>query len=210
LLLAAAAPLLVAFTRQGGIASFGDDSASYLVLARWMDGTAAPLVSPWVPMARAFRAALSAGARHSRCGAGPGARPPRCWPCSRSPPSPRCTRFVLEVTGRRDAAIAVAAVFMFTPTAWLRREGILSEPLYLAVSMEALRLHARRSGGNARIADFPRDRRGLGFARHLTRTVALALLAAYGMHASALAACPRRARLDRVRSAIAMARHGSR
>jgi 4-amino-4-deoxy-L-arabinose transferase-like glycosyltransferase len=181
LLLAAAAPLLVAFTRQGGIASFGDDSVSYLVLARWMDGTAAPLVSPWVPwhahFAPLFPLALAtAGASQDL------ARAHLVVAVFAIVAIASVYRFALEVTGRRDAAIAVATVFMLTPTAWLSAKGILSEPLYLAVSMEALRLHARRSAGNARIVDFLAIGVALGLA-YLTRSVALALLAAYGMHA---------------------------
>src|SRR5258706_9229270 len=153
LLLAAAAPLLVAFTRQDGSASFGDDSASYLVLARWRDGSAAPLVSPWVPwhahFAPLFPLALAAAGAAQDL-----ARAHLIVAAFAIVAIASVYRFVLEVTGRRDAAIAVTAVFMLTPSAWLSVKGILSEPLYLAVSMEALRLHARRGGGNARIVDF--------------------------------------------------------
>jgi 4-amino-4-deoxy-L-arabinose transferase-like glycosyltransferase len=154
---------------------------SYLVLARWMDGTAAPLVSPWVPwhahFAPLFPLALAtAGAAQDL------ARAHLVVAVFAIVAIASVYRFVLEVTGRRDAAIAVAAVFMLTPTAWLSVKGILSEPLYLAVSMEALRLHARRSGGEARIVDFLVIGVALGLA-YLTRVAAFALLAAYSVHA---------------------------
>src|SRR5689334_18937499 len=47
-LIAIAAPLMFAFTIQARLATFGDDSVSYIVLARYFEGAAAdPLLSPW-------------------------------------------------------------------------------------------------------------------------------------------------------------------
>jgi hypothetical protein len=181
LLLAVAAPLVVAFTRQDGIASFGDYSVSYLVLARWMDGTAGPAVTPWVPFhshfAPLFPLSLAlTGAAHDL------ARAHLVVAVFAIVAIASIYRFALQATGRRDAALAVAAVFVATPSAWLSVKGILSEPLYLAVSMEALRLQARREAGPARAADYFMIGAALGLA-YLTRTAAVALLAAYGAHA---------------------------
>jgi len=181
LLLVVAGPLLLAFVGRDGIASFGDDSASYLVLARWMEGSAAPFVSPWVAwhahFAPLFPLALAAAGAAQDL-----ARAHLVVAAFAIVAIASVYRFVFEVTGRRDAAIAVAAVFMLTPTAWLSVKGILSEPLYLVVSMEALRVQARRSRGAPRTVDFLLVGAALGLA-YLTRTAAIALLAAYGMHA---------------------------
>jgi len=42
------------------------------------------------------------------------------------------------------AGLLVVALFLLTPTAWTSITGILSEPLYLFVSLAALHFHATR------------------------------------------------------------------
>ncbi|HUQ27384.1 MAG TPA: hypothetical protein VM051_02265 [Usitatibacter sp.] len=181
LLLAAAAPLMVAFTWQHGIASMSDDSVSYLVLARWMDGTAGTLVTPWLPWHRHF-APLFPLALAATGGAQDLARANLVVALFAVAAIAAVYRFVFAVTLRRDAAFAVTLLFMLTPTAWLSAKGILSEAMYLFVSMEALRLHAVRiRGRGAATRDVLWIGIMLGIA-YLTRTAAVALLAAYFAH----------------------------
>ena len=48
LLALAAAPLFIAFTWQPTIATVGDDSVSYLAIARWFAGSAGAHLEPWL------------------------------------------------------------------------------------------------------------------------------------------------------------------
>jgi hypothetical protein len=158
-----------------------DDSVSYLLLARWMDGTAAELVAPWLPWHRHFAplfplALAAAGAAHDL------ARANLVVALFAVAAIAAVYRFVFAATGRRDAAFTVTLLFMLTPTAWLSAKGVLSEPMYLFISMEALRLHAvRMQRGPANTRDVLWIGAMLGLA-YLTRTAAVALLAAYFAH----------------------------
>lgn len=184
-LLACLTPLYVAFTWQAGLASLGDDSASYLAVAQALAGVN-PAVLPWVgyhthfpPL---FPLALAA------CGAATDLRIAHAVVALCALVSVALVyRFAWGETGRRDAALAVAVAFVACPTAWISAKGILSEPMFLAVSMAALVFHQKflESGrGSAH------DWLGLGLllaATLLTRIVglalALALLASLAMRA---------------------------
>jgi hypothetical protein len=181
LILAATAPLMVAFTRGHGLASMSDDSVSYLMVARWIAGDAREFIAPWLPWHTHFgplfpMALAAAGASHDL------ARAHVVVAIFAIAAVASIYRFVLAATGRRDAAAGVAALFMLTPTAWLSAKGILSEPLYLVVSMEALRFHALRMQDRAaRVRDALALGGLLGLA-YLTRSAAVALLLAYAVH----------------------------
>jgi hypothetical protein len=90
-----------------------DDSLSYLVLARWFDGSVDTKLAPWLPYHTHF---------------------PPLFPM-----------LLAAVGGAHDflrAHVAVAA-FLALPTAWLSAKGILSETLYMALTLGALLAHDR-------------------------------------------------------------------
>jgi len=91
-----------------------------------------------------------------------------------------CRRVVAQEVDGLGGALAgvfVALLFLLTPSAWVSIRGILSEPLYLALSLAALIYHDTRleAGGGkrellvfgllvaaaylARVAGIPADRR---------------------------------------------------
>jgi len=135
-LLALIAPLLVAFAWQEGLASLGDDSASYLVLAQAIAGNN-PAILPWVgyhthfPPLFPLLLALTGGSGDFRIAHAVVA-------LLAAAAAALIYRFVLKATGRRDAALAVVVVFMLCPTAWISAKGILSEPMYLCASLACL------------------------------------------------------------------------
>lgn len=172
------APALLRFAGTGGIASIGDDSVSYLVLARFFAGTAGPLLAPWVPyhtnfpplfpmVLAATGSATDLVAAHRMVAA-----------------FAIASVLVLQRYGalrlRSEAAgILLVAGFLLTPSAWVSIKGILSEPMYLFVSLVGLHVHAR--------LEVRRDVRpsawlafgGLLAAAILTRAAGLALVAAF-------------------------------
>jgi hypothetical protein len=180
-LLALAAPATIAFSWQGVIASLGDDSVSYLTLARYFSPFSSdPLVAPWAkyhshfpplfPLMLAFTGgAQSFLAAHLMVGA---------WALAALCLVYRYAALRLESA---FAGFALAAIFLLTPSAWISIRSILSEPMYLALSLAALLYHDRRLDENA-------GRRAwivfalLLAAAYLTRVAGLALLAAYVVH----------------------------
>lgn len=180
----AVAPLFVHFAAQRGIASIGDDSVAYLVLARFFAGEAGPHIAPWVAYSTSFPplfplalAAVGGGtnllAAHLLVAA---------FSVAAVVAFQRYARLRL---GSEAAALLVTLVFLLAPSAWVSAKGILSEPMYLLVSLVALHVHAR----------FLEPRREvpaaawLGFgvllaAALLTRAAGIALVAAFVAHAS--------------------------
>ena len=179
-LLACATPLLLAFAWQEGLASVGDDSASYLVLAQAITG-GNPAVLPWAgyhthfPPLFPLALALTGGASdfhhaHALVAVLAAAGVLLAY------------AFAWHLTGRRDAALALAAAFLACPTTWVSAKGILSEPMFLCASLAAI-LHFQR-----RIEPGAATTRGwlvLGVllaATVLTRVVGAALVLALLLH----------------------------
>jgi hypothetical protein len=80
--------------------------------------------------------------------------------------------------GTRRGALTVTALFILAPVAWVHVLGILSEPLFLVLSLAALLWHERRIGaGRARDADWLVFGLLVALAC-LTRLVGVALIAA--------------------------------
>ena len=139
LLALAALPLFVAFAWQPDLASVGDDSASYLVVAHWMAGGPPEIVrwagyhSHFPPL---FAAALAL--------AGPGNLYTAHLVVALFAAFALAPLYLFtwRESGRRDAAFLLAAVFLLTPVAWVSAKGILSEPLFLLTSLCALAWHA--------------------------------------------------------------------
>ncbi|HZZ93569.1 MAG TPA: hypothetical protein VFE23_13480 [Usitatibacter sp.] len=181
-LLALAAPLLVAFAWQPGLATFNDDSFSYLTLARWIEGSRT-FVEPWAwqhahfpplfPLVLvATRGSQSLAAAHVTVALLAALALAALY------------RYALLETRSRAAACLLAAAFLLTPTAWLSILGVLSEPLFLAITLMALACHARHLAQS----DAP-PRRWIVFglwlaAAQQTRSAAVTLIAAYAVHAA--------------------------
>ena len=179
-LLACVAPLLVAFAWQAGLASLGDDSASYLVLAQALAGSN-PAVAPWVgyhthfPPLFPLLLVLTGGAWDTRLAHAAVA-------LLAAAAMLLAYRFALRETGRRDAAFVLVAAFALCPTAWISAKGILSEPMYLCASLACLiYFQARLEEGRGT----PRHWLAFGLllaATVLTRVVGATLVAALVLH----------------------------
>ncbi len=181
------AALCVAFVRQPTLASFADDSVSYLVMAQvfspWQ-GASAPVAEafaregfypPLFPLLLAAVGAAHDVASSYMVGA--------LLLAACLPP--------VFLLGRRwlgsDAAAAAAtAVVALLPAMWIQAKGILSEPLF-CILLLALLWIVERGPRWAVIALM------VGLA--LTRTVGLAVLAGYGVWALAQWRLPRSERL---------------
>jgi hypothetical protein len=183
LLMLVAAPLMLHFVWHPFLSSMGDDSVSYLTLARWIAGTASPSVLEWVPYQTTYpplfplALALSGAstdflAAHLVVGA---------FAILALPLLYRYAGFQL---GDARAGLAVVVFFLLTPTAWASILSILSESLFLLITLAALHLHATRIAGQRAAT---RDELLFGFLlglAFLTRSAAAALIAAYAAHAS--------------------------
>jgi len=179
-LLACATPLLLAFAWQGGLASVSDDSASYLVLAQAIAGNN-PAVLPWVgyhthfPPLFPLALALTGGAADFR-------NAHALVALLLALGVALVYRFAWKETWRRDAAAGLALAFLACPTTWVSAKGILSEPLFLCVSLGAILYYQARleaAGGSTR------DWLVLGLllaATVLTRVVGVTLIVAFLLH----------------------------
>jgi uncharacterized membrane protein YfbV (UPF0208 family) len=174
------AVICIRFVWQPTLASFADDSVSYLVMAQ--------VLSPWhaasAPIAEAFaREAFYpplfplllavAGAAHDMALAHVVAVAPLvlCLPLL----------YLLAVRwlGSRWAAAAVAATAMLLPSVWINAKGILSEPLFLMLLIATLIVVDRHGSGRERAWLLAL----LMSALVLTRTVGVVVVMAYGLWA---------------------------
>lgn len=175
------------FAWQPGLASFADDSASYLVMAQVLSlwGVPSTAISeafvreafypPLFPLLLGmFGAGHDIALAHLMSALLIAAMLPLAY--------------LLGVHWLRDrwAALAAVAVIALLPSLWIQAKAVLSEPLFSVFLLTAL------------IAD-SRDRRGLvaialaGVA--LTRSAGLVIVAAYGLHALLLTPGSRRDRV---------------
>lgn len=180
-LLAVAAPLTFAFCWQEVIATLGDDSVSYLTLARHLSPFSAdPFTEPWAkyhghfPPLFPLLLVITAGAQsylaaHLAVAA--------CAVVALA----FVYRFAALRFASAPAGALAALLFLLTPSAWINVSGILSEPLYLALSLVALVFHersVRTDAGKGRLFVF-----GLLLAAvYLTRVAGIALILAYVAH----------------------------
>ena len=181
-LMALAAPLMFAFAWQDGIATIADDSVSYLLLARHFAPGTPAFVERWVAWRSNFpplfpmALALTGGARnllvaHLVVAAFAIAALYPIW------------RFAARELGSEAGGAAVAALFLLAPNAWISMKGILSEPMFLLVSLSTLLHFSRRLAG-------PGASRGqwLVFGAllaccYLTRAAGVALVLGFAIHA---------------------------
>jgi hypothetical protein len=183
LLLGAVAALMLHFVWHPGLASIGDDSVSYVLLARHLAGTAGPELNEWLAYHTNFPPlfplvlAATGGAgnflvAHLAVGAFAIAALVALY------------AFASRELESARAGLLVAALFVLTPTAWISILGVLSESLFLFISIAALHFNAARiAAGRPRARDAVVLGILLGLAL-LTRAAAVALVAAYAVHAS--------------------------
>ncbi|MFZ3323172.1 MAG: hypothetical protein WA190_12430 [Usitatibacter sp.] len=174
--LAIVAPLAVAFCWHDVIASVGDDSVSYIAMARHLSPFSSDtLAEPWLryyshfPPLFPLLLALTGGAwnffaAHMLVAACAVLAATMVYAYG-------VTRF-----GTPGAGLLLAIVFVLLPTAWISVTGILSEPLYLALSLAALAWHDKREPGGLVVLSL------LFAAAYMTRVAGVALLAAYAAH----------------------------
>jgi hypothetical protein len=177
----AAAPLFAAFAWQSTIAGIGDDSVSYLVVARWFDGSIDATLAPWLAWHTHFppffpMVLAAVGGAHDLLAAH----------LAVAAFAVVSVYLVARYAARRLESdwggFWVAVAFLALPTAWLSAKGILSETLFLALTLGALLVHDRW------IARGPaRDGGYVAFAVLLalacsTRAAGVTLAAAYVVH----------------------------
>lgn len=181
LLLALAAPAMIHFAGSDVIASLGDDSVSYLMLARYILDPQDVVNSAWAGYQSHFPPlfplilAMTGGA----------------WNLATAHMVVAAFailsvvlvyRYAALLLGGNAAGLLVAVLFLLTPTAWISISGILSESLFLFVTLCALHYHETRL---ARSNGRPRQWLVFGIllgAAFLVRTAGVTLLLAYGVH----------------------------
>lgn len=199
LLALAFAAVLAAFVRQPGLATFADDSASYLVMAQaFSPQAAAPAVAEAFPREAAYPPLFPlllalGGAAHDLARAHVLAALPLAGAL--------LLAFLLGLRWleSRGAALAAMACVALLPGMWVNAKGILSEPLFclllLAVYLLLDRAPAVRGRGVAL---------GVGLAALvLTRAAALPMVAAHAAWALSRRGTPVRERLRGALPALA-------
>jgi len=180
LLLLAAFPAYIAFDWHHGLAGLGDDSVSYLIQAQVYSGTASAAVREWAGTATHFPPLFplllaASGAGHDMLRAHLVVA--GCAALSLG----AVFAFAARTAGDRRAALALVALFVLTPTAWISTLGVLSDPPYLLASFAFLAWHRddERAPSTRRLALM-----GVLLASVvLTRSAGVALVAAFAVHA---------------------------
>ncbi len=187
LLALVAGPALVAFAWQHGVATIGDDSVSYLALAQHIAPGTPAIVERWVGLRANFpplfplALALAGGAHDLLVAHGVVA----------AFAIAALVAMYAYATLRLRSPLAgalLAALFLATPNAWVSMKGILSEPMFLAVSLAALLYHARRLEAREGSALEWLAFGVLLACAYLTRAAAVALVLGYAAHATLRAA----------------------
>jgi 4-amino-4-deoxy-L-arabinose transferase-like glycosyltransferase len=187
LLLALVAPAMIHFAASDVIASLGDDSVSYLMLARHILNPEDVISRAWVGHQSHFPPlfpvvlAITGGA----------------WNLATAHAVVAVFailsvvllyRYAGLLLGGNAAGLLAAVLFLLTPTAWISISGILSESLFLFLTLCALYYHETRlADSNARTRQWLVFGILLGAAL-LVRTVGVALVLAYGVHVLVAAA----------------------
>jgi hypothetical protein len=185
----AAGAAAIAFTWQPGLATFHDDSASYLVMAQ--------AFSPWHAAAPSVMAQM------------PHEKYPPLFPILLALSGAAFDwRWAHAVVALSFAAVGIVAALLYVtlPGVWLNLMGILSEFPYMALTFGALAWMARRPPGTTLAR---RDAIVLGLllgAVMLTRTIGFTLAAAVAIaEAAAYVRTRDRARLREVGLALGIA-----
>ena len=182
--LAFVAALVFAFTWQDRLASFGDDSASYLVLANYFAGSSGnAYAAQWAPYHSHFPPLLpmllwlSGGVSDYRIAYGLVA----AFAVLAVVLIYRFARAELRTEGE---ALATTVLWLLMPTAWITLKGIMSESLYLFVAMACVLFFEARI---ARREPSTVDQVAFGTLLALAclaRALGVALVAAYVVHSA--------------------------
>jgi 4-amino-4-deoxy-L-arabinose transferase-like glycosyltransferase len=186
LLLVLAVPAVMNFTASDVIASVGDDSISYLMLARFILDPRDALIREWVayqihfPPLFPLVLAMTGGASNLAIAHAVVA-------VFAILSLVLVYRYTALVLGGNAGGLLVAVLFLLTPTAWISIRAILSEPLFLFFTLWALYYYETRLAS----ADGP-PHQWLLFgvllgAAFLVRTAGATLLLAYGVHVAVAA-----------------------
>jgi hypothetical protein len=144
LLLVVAGPAMAFFAGGSSVvASVADDSVSYLLLARHFAGNAGELLAPWVarhahftPLFPLALAAVGGDTDLARAH----------WLVAACAVGALVAVYLYGTarlgSARRGALLALAVVLV--PSTWVSAKGILSEPMFLALSFTALYWHESR------------------------------------------------------------------
>jgi hypothetical protein len=185
-LLAVVAPLLIVFSWHAGLAAIGDDSVSYLNMARYFRHPADPLLAEWVGYQTHFPPlfplvlAVTGGADDLLVANQVVAAFAVLGLCA-------VYAYAVLCLGSRAGALAITAMFVVLPTAWISVRGILTEPLYLLISVGLLLFHeARMAHRKSSVSEGVILGALLGCA-WLTRSAGTALVAAYVVYAAIVA-----------------------
>lgn len=181
LLLALVVPAIIHFTWSDAIASVGDDSVAYLMLARHILNPGNVLNREWVgyqghfpPLFPVILAATGGAWNLATAHAIVAAFAILSLVL--------VYRYAAVQLGGNAGGLLVAVLFLLTPTAWISIRGILSESLFLFFTLWALHYYeARLEGSDGRPRQWLFFGALLG-AAFLLRTAALTLLVAYGVH----------------------------
>ncbi len=195
------APLLVAFCWHSVLASLGDDAMSYITVARHLSPFSTDaLIEPWVryyshfPPLFPLVLALTGGAWNLFVGH-------MVMAACALLAAVMVYAYGSSRLGSPRAGLVLAIVFMMTPTAWVSLTDILSEPLYLALSLAVLVWHDKHEERDDASSVIVLSL--LIAATYMTRVAGVALLAAYAVHI-ALRAISRR-RWPSIRSLVPLA-----
>ncbi len=180
-LMAVAIPLTLAFAWQGVIATVGDDSVSYITLARHFSHRPdAPFLAPWVPFVGHFPPLfplLLAGSG----GASNYLVAHELVAAFALVALLLVYLYAAPVLRGNASALALVAVFLLTPGAGIGITGILSESLYLLVSFGALLFYERHlASGRAKAVEWLLFGVLLACV-YLTRVIGIVMVAAYAL-----------------------------
>jgi hypothetical protein len=175
---AIAAPLTLAFAWEAVISSVGDDSVSYLTLARRMSPFASdPFTAPWAQLHGHFPPVFPMLLAYTG-GAEDFLMAHLAVAAYALVALVLLYRYAALRLGSSRAGALLALLFLLTPSAWISMRGILSETLYLALSLAALLFHAQCVEKGARRVDLATF--GLLLAAcYLTRVAGITLILAY-------------------------------
>jgi hypothetical protein len=179
--LALAVPAVIHFTASDVVSSVGDDSISYLMLARYILDPGDALMREWVgyqihfPPLFPLILAMTGGA----------------WNLAIAHAVVAAFailslvvlyRYSALVLGSHAGGLLIAVLFMLTPTSWISIRAILSEPVFLFFTLWALYYYeSRLESSEGRAHQWLLFGALLG-AAFLVRTAGVTLLAAYGLH----------------------------
>jgi len=189
-----------AFVWQPELATFADDSVSYLVMAQ--------AFSPYAPVSQAVAAAFLRDAFYPPLFplvlALAGAAHNTAWAHALTALILTASIPLIYLLGirlledRRAAAVATLCVVLL-PSMWINAKGILSEPLFCLLLVATFCVLERDGNGRSRLWQLAI----LMAAMALTRTVALPMIAAYGLWALTRRGTPLAARARAALAALA-------